>query len=60
MNHCYGTTGIVQADCGSADPHGEHDFSPTAQICPGAPAGFEADCGTEGPHGEHPYEETSR
>ena len=53
MTHCYGTTGFVQADCGSAKPHDEHDF--TEKICLGSPAAFiEADCGRVGPHGEHP------
>lgn len=60
MTHCYGTTGLFQADCGSITPHLDHDFDVTVQICPGAPAGSEADCGDAGPHGEHPYEEENR
>lgn len=51
---CYGSADFAQAVCGSADLHGEHDFDPRVEICPGAPAGFEADCGQPGPHGEHP------
>jgi hypothetical protein len=46
---------FTQGECGSAHPHDSHDFSNTARICPGAPAGFEADCGAAGPHDEHPY-----
>lgn len=60
MKHCHGSVEflpgvLTQGDCGSADPHSEHDFDDTVHICPGAPAGFEADCGDVGPHGEHPY-----
>lgn len=47
---------FTQGECGSAVDHGRHDFDDSAQICPGAPAGFEADCGAAGPHDEHPYD----
>jgi hypothetical protein len=60
VKRCYGAVeflpGVMtQGDCGSADPHDEHDFDPNVRICMGAPAGFEADCGEPGPHDEHPY-----
>jgi hypothetical protein len=62
MKHCYGSLETIpgtftQGDCGSGEPHGEHDFDPNILICVGAPAGFEADCGRPGPHGEHPMSE---
>jgi hypothetical protein len=54
---CYGSDGLFQGDCGSATPHGEHDFTDADRICMGAPAHVEADCGRPGPHGEHPMSE---
>jgi hypothetical protein len=60
VKHCHGAVeflpGVyVQGDCGSADPHGEHNFDPATHICMGAPAGFEEDCGRPVPPDEHPY-----
>jgi hypothetical protein len=57
--HCHGSAELVpgvavQADCGSAAPHGEHDFAEADRICPGSAYAFIADCGNVGPHGEHP------
>jgi hypothetical protein len=60
MTRCHGSFELfpgvfTHGECGSADPHYDHDFSDTARVCPGTPAGFEADCGRPGPHDEHPY-----
>lgn len=61
MSRCYGTTGLWEADCGSARPHGEHPLPTGAeQACPGASAGVTADCGHLGPHGEHPMSQVPR
>jgi hypothetical protein len=59
MPHCHGAGefgGIAfQGDCGSAEPHGGHDFTEEERVCPGSPFSFmEADCGHAGPHEEHP------
>jgi hypothetical protein len=53
MKHCHGAPANVQADCGAAGPHGEHDYDAGETQCPGMQAGFEGGCGHPGPHGQH-------